>query len=87
LQNHPNPFNPETEISFRLPEAGHVVVKIFNTLGEEIRTFADAQFEAGDHSLRWDGKDNQGNSVSSGIYFYQLRAGEFKQTKRMNLLR
>jgi hypothetical protein len=87
LQNYPNPFNPETEIRFQLPEAGHVVVKIFNILGEEIRTFVDAQYEAGEHTLRWDGKDNHGNAVSSGTYFYQLHAGEFKQTKTMTLLR
>jgi hypothetical protein len=87
FQNHPNPFNPETEIRFQLPEASHVIVKISNSLGQEIRTLADAPYEAGYHSIRWDGKDHQRNSVSSGIYFYQLQAGEFNQVKKMNLLR
>jgi flagellar hook assembly protein FlgD len=93
-QNHPNPFNPETEIRFQLPEANHVVVKIFDALGQEIRTLADGQYGAGYHSVRWDGKDHAGNPMSSGIYFYQLRvvdplkgAGNFSQVKKMNLLK
>jgi len=87
FQNHPNPFNPETEIRFQLPEASPVVVKIFNSLGEEIRTLANAQYEPGYHSVRWNGKDNNGNAVSSGIYFYQLRTANFSQFKQMSLLR
>jgi len=85
-QNYPNPFNPETEIRFQLPEATHVVVKIFNTLGEEIRTLADGLYEAGYHNLRWDGKDKNGNPLSSGVYLYQLRAKTFSQIKKMILL-
>jgi hypothetical protein len=97
FQNHPNPFlsaaksrlagNPETEIRFALPEAGHAVLKIFNLMGEEIRTLADEQREAGYHHIRWDGKDNNGNPVASGVYLYQLRAGNFSQVKKMSLLR
>ncbi len=86
-QNFPNPFNPETEILFQLPSASHVVVRIFNSLGQEIRTLADAQYEVGDHVIRWDGKDNNGNTVSSGLYFYRMQAGEFSQMKKMSLLR
>lgn len=86
-QNHPNPFNPETEIRFQLPEANHVVVKIFNTVGEEIRTLVDAPYEAGYHRVRWDGKANNGKLVASGVYLYQLRAGNFSQVKKMSLLR
>jgi len=58
-QNYPNPFNPETEIRFQLPEAGQVVVKIFNTVGEEIRTLVDAEYEAGlsSRSLGWKGQE------------------------------
>jgi hypothetical protein len=87
LQNHPNPFNPETELDFQLPEANHVVVKIFNTLGEEIRTLVEAPYEAGYHRVRWDGKDKNGNPVASGIYLYQLQAGDFSQVRKMALLR
>lgn len=95
-QNFPNPFNrstersrrsPETEIRFQLPSASHVVVRIFNRLGQEIRTLTDAQYEVGDHIIRWDGKDNHGNTVASGIYFYGMQAGEFSQMKKMSLLR
>ena len=86
-QNHPNPFNAETVIRFQLPEASRAVVRIFNTLGQEIRTLVDAQYEVGYHSVRWDSKDNNGNSVSSGLYLYQLRAGTFSQIKTMILIR
>ncbi len=87
VQNYPNPFNPETEIRFRLPEASPVVVKIYNLFGQEIRTLVDKTYPAGNHSMRWDGKDNLGKAVSSGVYFYRLQAGSFMQVKKMNLLR
>jgi parallel beta-helix repeat protein len=87
VQNYPNPFNPETEIRFRLPEAGPVVVKIYNLFGQEIRTLVDKTYPAGHHSVRWDGRDNFGKAVSSGVYFYRLQAGSFMQVKKMNLLR
>jgi len=86
-QNYPNPFNPETEIHFQLPAASQVLVRIFNTLGQEIRTLTDIHYEAGFHSVRWDAKDNNGNAVSSGIYLYQLKAGAFSQIKKMSLIR
>jgi len=103
LPNYPNPFSPlgrgtfgnsETKIRFELPEASHVVVKIFNALGAEVRTLADEQREAGSHRVRWDGKDAHGRPVASGVYLYQLRVGPstgsgrgFSQARRMNLLR
>ncbi len=87
FQNHPNPFNPETEIRFQLPEASYVVIRIINTLGQEIRILAERQYETGYHNVRWDGKDNNGNLVSSGIYLYQLKAGAFSQIKKMSLIR
>jgi hypothetical protein len=86
-QNYPNPFNPETEIRFQLPEASHVVVKIFNTVGEEIRTLVDEQYASGYHRVHWDGKDRHGNAVASGVYLYQLRAGSVSQVRKMSLLR
>ena len=86
-QNYPNPFNPETKISFQLPEPSHVEVKIFNTLGQEIRTLTDGQYEAGYHSVRWDGRDINGNAVSSEVYLYHLKAGSLTQVKKMSLLR
>lgn len=86
-QNYPNPFNPETEIRFALPKASQVVVSIFNVLGEKIRTLVDAPYEAGYHSVLWDGKDEYGDLVVSGVYLYQLRAGEFSQVRKMSLIR
>lgn len=97
-QNYPNPFlseakspangggNPETEIRFQLPEASHVVVKVFNTIGEEIRTLVDAPYQAGYHQVHWDGKNKNGNPVSSGVYLYQFHAGSFSQVRKMSLL-
>jgi hypothetical protein len=86
-QNYPNPFNPETEIRFQLPQASQVVIKIFNMLGREMITLTDRQLEAGYHRIRWNGRDKHGNSLASGVYFYQLRAGGFNQVRRMSLLR
>ena len=93
--NFPNPFNPETEIRFAIPQTSHVVVKIFNLTGAEVRTLVDEQREAGYQRVRWDGKDQHGNPVASGVYLYQLRAGDpltgsgqgFSQVRKMNLLR
>jgi hypothetical protein len=87
LQNSPNPFNPETEIRFQLPEQSHVTVKIFNSLGQEVRNLVDTQYEAGYHNIRWDSKDNHGNLVTSGIYFFKMQAGDFFEVKKMNLVK
>ena len=86
-QNFPNPFNPETEISFALAKGSHVVINIFNTIGQQIGTLTDTKYAAGLHSVRWDGKDKNGNPVSSGIYLYQIQAGEFSEVKKMSLIR
>ncbi|MHA1939977.1 MAG: FlgD immunoglobulin-like domain containing protein [Candidatus Thorarchaeota archaeon] len=86
-QNYPNPFNPETEIYFQLPETNHVVVAIFNTRGQEIRRLADGNYEAGYHSLNWNGMGNQGNPVASGVYLYQLRTPTFSHVRKMSLMR
>ncbi len=87
LQNFPNPFNPETRVAFDLPEPSFVSVKIYNTLGEEVRTLAEGQFHAGVHSVVWDAEDNNGNPVPSGTYIYRLNAGSLTQVKKMSLLR
>ncbi len=85
LQNYPNPFNPDTEIRFRLLEASRVVVKIFNNLGEEIRTLADGDFAAGFHALRWNGRNHRGEKVQSGMYFCRLATSKFSDTRKMIL--
>ncbi len=86
-QNFPNPFNPETEIRFALTKDSHVVISIYNTLGQQIGTLIDTQYAAGFHSVRWDGKDRNGSPVSSGVYLYQIQAGEFSQVRKMSLIR
>lgn len=82
LQNYPNPFNPATEISFHLPEAGEVIIEVFNIRGQQVTTLIDAKLESGFHSVSFDG-----STVASGIYFYRLTSGEFIETKKMLLLK
>jgi len=86
-QNYPNPFNPRTTISFSLPRTSMVTIDVFNLLGEKIRTLVSQTMPPGDHSVVWDGSDGNGGEVSSGVYFYRLRADEFSATKKMVLLR
>ncbi len=86
-QNFPNPFNPETTIKFSMPSAGFVSLKVYNILGQEIRTLVSSDFKAGNHSVRWNGKDNSGNSVASGIYLYRLDCGNFIKTNKMIMLK
>ncbi|UCE20110.1 MAG: T9SS type A sorting domain-containing protein [Gemmatimonadota bacterium] len=91
-QNHPNPFNPETHISFQLLEISgqtskHVTLKIYNALGQEVQTLMNEQKEPGYYTVTWDGIDNQGCEFSSGVYFYRLQAENIVQTKKMVLMR
>jgi outer membrane protein assembly factor BamB len=85
--NYPNPFNPSTTISYDLPTNSHVEVTIINVLGQEICTLADEAQRAGSHEMVWDGKDNQGRAVSSGVYFYRVQSDAFTQTRKMTLVR
>ena len=86
-QNYPNPFNPETKIKFSLPEQGHVSIKVFNIYGQLIKILADKDFHTGYHTVIWDGIDEVGNKVTSGTYLYQLIIENFKETRKMVLLR
>ncbi|NMC44419.1 MAG: T9SS type A sorting domain-containing protein [candidate division Zixibacteria bacterium] len=86
-QNRPNPFNPATEISFTLPKAAKVTLEVYNITGQRISTLVNGHLEAGYHSAIWDGKDEAGQTVSSGIYFYRITAGEFSETRKMVLLK
>jgi len=87
FQNYPNPFNPVTNIEFLLPKSGQVKIEIFNILGQKVRTLVDQHLKAGHKLLDWDGCDDWGKEVSSGIYFYRIKTDEFSQTKKMVLLR
>jgi hypothetical protein len=86
-QNFPNPFNPETTITFELPAASKVTLQIYNALGQEIRTLTDSMFQPGVHRMVWDGKNDSGAQVTSGVYFYTIRAGSFSLTRKMTLTR
>jgi len=71
-QNYPNPFNPTTTIDYAIPAKGRAQLLVFNALGMKIRTLVDDLMEKGNYSVEWDGKDDNGNALSTGIYFYQL---------------
>jgi len=86
-QNYPNPFNPICEVAYTLPTNCHVRLTIYNILGQKVRVLVDEYQSAGHKSVKWDGKDAQGQELASGVYFYRLEAGEFAQTKKMVLLR
>lgn len=86
-QNYPNPFNPSTRIAYSLPAASHVTLKIYRVDGQLIRTLQNGLQKEGSHEIIWDGRNESGVKVSSGIYFYELQADNFNQTKKMILLK
>jgi hypothetical protein len=86
-QNYPNPFNPTTTFSYGLPSNSNVRIEIFNVLGQSVRVLLDDYQSAGYQSITWDGLDNSGSQVTSGVYFYKINAGEFNQTKKMLMIK
>ncbi len=86
-QNYPNPFNPTTSIGYNLSENSTVTLIIYNTLGQEVRTLLNENQTKGEHVIQWDGKDNQGHNISSGIYLYRLKAGSFTKSLKMTYIR
>ncbi|HRP92987.1 MAG TPA: T9SS type A sorting domain-containing protein [Ignavibacteriaceae bacterium] len=81
-QNYPNPFNPSTEINFSLEKSGNTILKVYNILGSEVATLLDGFMEAGKHSVKFNAKD-----LTSGVYFYTIKADNFTSTKKMILMR
>ncbi len=86
-QNYPNPFNPETRIHFTLPEAGKITIKIYDIQGREVITLLDDDREAGTHTLQWNGLDNSGLKVASGMYFYHINYNGKILTNKMLMVR
>ena len=87
LQNYPNPFNPLTQIKYDLPEASHVQVFIYDILGREVTALVNEAQEPAYKSIIWHGTDAFGRNVGAGMYFYSIQAGDFRQTKKMVLLK
>jgi len=92
-QNYPNPFNPNTTIRFEIgtgggnQEAVHITLKVYNILGQVVKTLVDEPRSPGVYYQTWDSKNEQSEKVSSGVYFYQLRVGDYNETKKMVLLK
>lgn len=86
-QNVPNPFNPTTQLGYQIAGGVHVTLAVYDVAGKLVRTLVDKQQSAGAYTETWDGHDNKGRLVSSGVYFYRLTAGDYVQTRRMVMLK
>jgi len=86
-QNYPNPFNSSTVIQFALPSTGPVELAIFNTTGQQIATLIDATWNAGAYAVHWDGRDDSGRELASGLYLYRLRTSSHMEARKLLLLR
>jgi len=86
-QNYPNPFNPTTTISFSIAKSGNATLRIFNSQGQAVRTLTNEFLSPGQYQVSWDGSDDLGRQLSSGVYLYRLQAGDFSQLKRMVFVR
>jgi len=82
-QNYPNPFNPQTIIEFDLADSGPASLAVYNSAGSKVRTLADNVFSAGSYRFAWNGRDDSGRLLSSGVYFYHLKTTNFYEVKRM----
>lgn len=86
-QNYPNPFNPSTRISFDTPKRAHVTLAVYNVLGQQIRTLVNQELPAGRHSVTWEGDNDSGAKVASGMYFYKLISTDFVTSRKMMLVK
>jgi len=87
FQNYPNPGNPSTTITFTLPRTTHVTLEIYNLLGQRVRTLVDGAIDAGSHTVVWDGRDEFGKIVPTGIYLYRLQSADFVRVRKLVLVR
>ncbi len=86
-QNFPNPFNPSTKISYDLPQKSDVEIAVYNIIGQKVRVLVNRSQPAGQYEVIWDGLDEQGQMVATGVYLYQIKAGNLTQTKKMVLMK
>lgn len=86
-QNYPNPFNPSTKIHFDTPKKAHVNLAIYNVLGQEVRTLVNREMDAGKHFVIWEGDNDSGVKVASGMYFYKLISADFVKSRKMMLVK
>jgi hypothetical protein len=86
-QNYPNPFNAQTVIEFQLSEPARVNLAVYDIAGRKVADLAGEDYTSGQHLLTWDGTDNTGKSVSSGIYLYKMKAGDLIETRKMLLMK
>ena len=86
-QNYPNPFNPSTKINYELPNNEYVSITIYDVMGHEINSLINSNQEAGYKSVYWNATNHLGIQVPAGIYIYTIQAGEFRQTRKMVLLK
>ena len=86
-QNYPNPFNPNTEIKYGIPSQEKIEIVIFNILGQRVKTLVNREQEAGYYKITWDSTNDFGKLVSSGLYFYSIKAGKNHSMKKMMVLK
>ena len=86
-QNYPNPFNPITKMNYALPMRSRVVISIYNVLGQEVVTILDQVEDYGYHTVSWNGTDDYGRPMASGVYFSRMMTSTFSKTKKMLLLK
>ena len=86
-QNSPNPFNPSTTISYQVSDPSHVEINVYDIRGAKVKSLVNAFTQTGSYKVNWDGSDSSGRNVSSGVYFYRMRAGDFEVIKKMVLLK
>lgn len=86
-QNYPNPFNATTAIGYELREAGYVTIHIYNVMGQRVHTLIDGEKQTGFHSVSWNGKDDEGQILASGLYFYEMKVGHFHQIRKLLMLK
>ncbi len=86
-KNYPNPFNPETTISFDLPQRGKVELVVYNLKGQKVKSLINKEIDKGTHKIIWNGRNSQGKEVASGVYYYRLSCGNYTKTNKMVLMK